>query len=133
MARWWSQTVVLALAVVSAHGQPAPAFEVASVKPADPAATGTTTHVSRGQVMMENLSLKDYIERAFDLKDFSLSAPAWLDSARLNIVAKPPAGTPPEQFGAMLQTLLADPVQAGIPPRKRRSCPPMRWWWTRRA
>lgn len=85
-----------------------PAFEVAAIKPADPNANGSSTHSNFGRITMENVSLKDCIERAFSVKNFSLSGPPWLDSARFNIVAKPPDGTPREQFNAMLQTLLAD-------------------------
>ncbi len=55
---------------------------------------------------MENVSLKDCIKQAFDVKDFSLSGPAWLAYPRFDIVAKPPAGTSREQYDAMLQTLL---------------------------
>lgn len=57
---------------------------------------------------LDNVSLKDCLKRAFELQDFSLSAPAWLDSARFNIVAKPPAGSLPSQYGAMLQSLLME-------------------------
>jgi uncharacterized protein (TIGR03435 family) len=97
--------LVLALAALSAHGQ---RFEVASIKPADPMANGRSTHTSQGQLRMENQSLKDLIQRAFDLKDYSFSGPGWLDSARFDIVAKPPAGASPKQYNAMLQALLAE-------------------------
>ena len=57
---------------------------------------------------MENVSLKSWIERAYNLKDYSLSGPDWLDSECFDVIAKPPAGTPPEQFNSMLQTLLVE-------------------------
>jgi len=96
------------LAVAAGSGQTPAGFEVAAIKPADPAATGTSTHMMRGQLVMENVSLKECVERAFHVKDYSLAGPSWLDSARFNIVAKPPEGAPREQFDEMLQTLLAE-------------------------
>jgi uncharacterized protein (TIGR03435 family) len=98
--------VVLWAVVSCVYAQPA--FEAASIRPADPAANGTYTHTNPGRTSLENFSLKDCIERAFEVKDFSLSAPAWLDSARFNIEAKAPAGAAPAQFNAMLQRLLID-------------------------
>ena len=47
-------------------------------------------------------------EVAFQLKDYSLSAPAWLDSARFDIAAKIPEGAAHERFPEMVQNLLID-------------------------
>ena len=85
-----------------------PAFEVASVKPADPNANGTSIYGSPGQLHMENFSLQDLIKQAFQVKDFSISGPSWLTSARFDVVAKRPSGSSRQQVGAMLQSLLAD-------------------------
>jgi len=65
---------------------------------------------------MENVSLKQCIETAFDVKDYSLSGPSWLDSVRFDILAKPPAASMPSEstaalppdFNGMLRTLLVD-------------------------
>ena len=85
-----------------------PAFEVASIKPADPNANGTYTRTNPNGVTLENFSLKDCIERAFDVKDFSLEAPGWLAEARFNIAAKAPDGASRKQFNSMLRTLLIE-------------------------
>ena len=112
MPRRGTQSTVIALLAVAAFGQDTesarPAFEVASIKPADPKANGSSTNFRGTQMVMENLSLKDFIERAFFLKDYSLSGPPWLDSARFDIVAKFPIGAPRDQSELMLQTLLAE-------------------------
>lgn len=97
--------VLLAVAALCVCAQPA--FEVASIKPADPNANGSSTHSNAGRITMENVSLKDCIKQAFEVKDFSISGPAWLDSARFNITAKIPDGAPARQVGAMLEALLA--------------------------
>ena len=65
-------------------------------------------HPSEGQIRMENISLQNCLERAFDVRDYSLSGPPWLKSERFDIVAKIPAGAPRSQVGAMLQALLKD-------------------------
>jgi uncharacterized protein (TIGR03435 family) len=97
------------------------AFEVASIKPNTSGTGNSSTHTSKGQIRMENVSLKQCIETAFDVKDYSLSGPSWLDNARFDILAKPPsASTPwsgfglPPDFRAMLQALLADRFKLAV-------------------
>jgi uncharacterized protein (TIGR03435 family) len=51
---------------------------------------------------------------AYDVKDYALSAPDWLDTERFDISAKPPSGTPQNQFEPMLQTLLADRFKLAV-------------------
>lgn len=100
--------VALALAIAG-NGQTAPpAFEVASIKPADPSAHGSSTDTSTGRFAMENYPLKECLKWAFDVKDFSLSGPAWLASPRFDIVARPPAGASRRDYPAMMQTLLVE-------------------------
>jgi uncharacterized protein (TIGR03435 family) len=106
------RAILLAVAALSAHAQsgkaPPPAFEVASIKPADPKANGMSSSWSKGRLTMDNISLKDLIEQAFVLKDYMLSGPSWLDSVHFNVAAKPPAGASMEGFPEMMQTMLAD-------------------------
>jgi uncharacterized protein (TIGR03435 family) len=61
-----------------------------------------------GQRTLSHMPLKECIKMAFGVRDYSLDGPTWLDSLQLDIVAKPPAGAPPDRFDAMLQTLLAE-------------------------
>jgi len=77
---------------VFAQTTPAPAFEVASVKP-NKSGCGNSS------------------------MDYSLSGPDWLDSECFDVIAKPPAGTPPQQFNPMLQDAAGRAVQAGFSPR----------------
>jgi uncharacterized protein (TIGR03435 family) len=101
---------------------PAPAFEVASIRPNASASGNSSTHWSKGQISMENVSLKQCIEVAFDVKDYSLSGPSWLDNVRFDLLAKPPSGSPPGRspgflppdFQAMLQTPLADRFKLAV-------------------
>jgi len=88
-----------------------PAFEVASVKPAPPPSEGkfmVQMGGDPGMVDNKNVSLKTLIARAHEMKDYQISGPDWLDSARFDVVAKIPPNTPPGQVPQMLQTLLAE-------------------------
>jgi uncharacterized protein (TIGR03435 family) len=94
---------------------PAKAFEVASIKLNTSDSGDSSTSSGNGRITMTNVSLKQCIETAFAVKDSSFSGPSWLDSVKLDIVAKAPAdstppgpGSPLSDFPAMLQTLLAD-------------------------
>jgi uncharacterized protein (TIGR03435 family) len=93
---------------------PSKAFEVASIKLNASDSPGSSTHSSQGQIRMVNVSLKQCIETAFNVKDYSLSGPSWLDSVRFDIVAKPPAGYRPEDVPPMLRTLLVERFQLAV-------------------
>lgn len=110
-------TLALALALAGAfstgaQSQTAPAapqaFEVASVKPAPPGRLQGGLSADKGEIRWLGFSLKDFIESAYEVKDYSFSGPSWLDSVVFDIDAKLPAGSEFRQFPAMLQTLLAE-------------------------
>jgi uncharacterized protein (TIGR03435 family) len=99
--------LLLLLAAVGAPCQPA--IEAASIKPSNSVSGDSSMHGSPGQVTMENISLKQWIEVAFGLKDFTLAGPDWLESARFNVAVK--MSSPPttrEQFATVLRTLLIE-------------------------
>jgi uncharacterized protein (TIGR03435 family) len=104
--------MILASCMVSAQTAPAPAlvaFEVAAIKPSAPGQRGWGTHTSKGEVLINNVNLKQAVEIAYDVRDFSFSGPDWMESVHYDITAKPPAGwSYKEQFGPMLQALLAE-------------------------
>ena len=92
----------------------AQAFEVASVKPAPPPTAGkfmVQMGGDPGMVDYKNVSLKSVIARAYDMKEYQVSGPDWLDSARFDILAKTPPNTLREQIPAMLRNLLAERFQ----------------------
>jgi uncharacterized protein (TIGR03435 family) len=92
-------------------GAPKLEFEVASVKPAAPMTGGMMRvgmRVDAGRMDYENVSLKDCIRTAWRLKDYQISGPDWMTSARFDIVGKLPEGTTKDQVPEMLQALLAE-------------------------
>lgn len=61
-----------------------------------------------GRFQCENCSLTMLIARAFDLKDYQLSGPDWMESTRFHISAKVDTGATKDQFRLMLEDLLTD-------------------------
>ena len=91
-------------------------FEVSSIKPAPPIASGGgDVHIGMqldgAQVHFSSFSLKDYIRIAYRIKEYQVTGPGWIDSERFNIDAKLPSGGSREQVPEMLQSLLADRFQ----------------------
>jgi uncharacterized protein (TIGR03435 family) len=104
---------VLVWAVWSAFGQAhvTPTFEVASVKPADPAAA-ISMNRSGNRFTTSNTSLEMLVLWAYDIRNDRLfGKPKWLDSVRYDVVAKAPEETPVvgllPQLRQMMQSLLA--------------------------
>jgi uncharacterized protein (TIGR03435 family) len=106
------------LALCGLFGQTAPpAFEVASVKPAAPQTDGNRfvrMGGDAGRVDYANVSLKQVLAKAYDVKSYQVTGPSWLDTERYDIVAKVPDGVAKEQIPAMLQALLAERFHMSI-------------------
>jgi uncharacterized protein (TIGR03435 family) len=104
------------LACASAGQTAAPlSFEVASVKPAEPPVSGQfRATVNDGDRVDLYITLRNCITLAYRVKDNQVSAPAWLNHAWYDIVAKRPAGTGNEQVPEMMQTLLAERFKLAI-------------------
>ena len=114
--------LVPALAFVAfAQQETPPAFEVASVKVSDPnpqpvvVAGGMRRAVMRGcrrpdpgMVNCTNATLKTLLVQAYEVKNYQIEGPAWLDSGGYDLMAKIPEGVPVQQVPAMFQALLAD-------------------------
>lgn len=131
MTRPLAFTTLLALAVCMAPGQSATplAFEVATIKPSDPAADRTHIGLAPGGLFnATNATLKDLIRLAYDVRDFQVSGgPSWLSTERYDITAKVEGpGVSEDEIGKMpeaqraqvqdqyfqrLKTLLADRFQ----------------------
>ena len=101
-------------------------FEAASVKPATPPVpdaqgrifsagpTGGPGTTDPGRIHYPNMSLKNLLMSAYDMKSFQIVGPAWLDTERFEINATLPANTTKEQFRGMLQNLLVERFKLAI-------------------
>lgn len=89
-----------------------PEFEVATIKPSDPKRPGWGITVNRsGMLNTLNTNLSDLIKFAYDMHPKQVvGAPAWVDSDKFDISAKPDTPGMPSinQLKAMTQKLLAD-------------------------
>ena len=121
-----SMSVATLLAAGSLLGQ-TPAFEVASIKPSEPI---TPAMVASGKlhagmkidgkrVDIGNFGLMQLICKAYDVKNYQVSGPSWLQTVglagqRFDIVANLPEGATKEQIPQMLQALLAERFKLAI-------------------
>jgi uncharacterized protein (TIGR03435 family) len=88
--------IALAVSIASAQTSGFPGgFDVASIKPSDPAATGMQIGISPGGVLnAKNVTLRALVRQAYDVRDFQIFPnPAWrdngwFDTARYDIIAK---------------------------------------------
>jgi uncharacterized protein (TIGR03435 family) len=87
---------------------------VASIKPADPNARGSSSNSDRRFVTIKNWTLKRLVRRAFGVEDYQVTGgPNWLDTYHFNISAKVDEAEPElkgkegqERVQAMLESLL---------------------------
>lgn len=100
------KAIVLALAAITLWAQ---SFESATVRPFVPQDDDTEAPVREpGSMVYSNVSLKLLLAAAYGVRPDQIGGPAWLETDRYDIVAKPPAGATKDQVPAMLRNLLAD-------------------------
>jgi len=61
-----------------------------------------------GQITMSNVNVPMLIANAFDVRDYQVTAPAWMDTERFDIVAKVPPGATRDDVRKMILNLLVD-------------------------
>jgi uncharacterized protein (TIGR03435 family) len=114
-------TICLALTAIAAFAQTKPAFEVATIKPAQPmdpakmvAAMQAGGKMPVGASIDSHhaeylyLDLKTLLTYAYGVKPYQITGPDWMSTTRFDIVAKMPEGSKKEDAPKMLQTLLED-------------------------
>jgi uncharacterized protein (TIGR03435 family) len=108
--------VLGSFAGVGAQAQPAaaPMFDVASVKVSQFGRMGgegsrrETIAPEPGSLTMRNVRLQAIIGWAYQVADFEVTGPGWLNDERYDIIAKAGSPVPVEDMRPMLQTLLAE-------------------------
>ena len=87
------------------------AFEVASIRPAAPQEGGKMLigfGNDPGRFTATNVTVKELMTRAFEVRRHQISGPSWLDSDRFDVVAKLPEGATRDQVPAMAQNMLVE-------------------------
>ncbi len=102
--------LLVILATVTLAQENAPKFEVASIKPSDPNSTnGGMRTAPNGGVTLSNMTLKNMLLIAYSVRDFQISGgPAWMESERFDVQAKPAGPATPQDMPLMLRALLVD-------------------------
>jgi hypothetical protein len=91
-----------------------PAFEVATIKPSDPASREQIITLRGAEVITTNVTVHDLINLAYWLHPKQLTGgPAWTESEKFDMAGKPDAPGQPnvDQMKMMIQKLLADRFQ----------------------
>jgi uncharacterized protein (TIGR03435 family) len=91
-----------------------PAFEVATIKPSDPARPGKLFTVRGRDVVTINTTLSDLITMGYNLHVRQITGgPAWLDSDKYDVTGRPDVPGQPsvQQIKIMIQKLLVDRFQ----------------------
>lgn len=91
-----------------------PTFEVATIKPSDPARSGQIVTLRGAEVITTNTTVHDLINLAYWLHPKQLTGgPAWTESEKYDMAGKPDAPGQPsvDQMKMMIQKLLADRFQ----------------------
>ena len=113
------RTAILAAGIALLAGSAfAQTFEVASVKPSPPVKPGERVFYGParggpgtpdpGQITWTYARFVDLLMTAYDVRNYQISGPAWLQTERYDVIAKIPASATKEQVQVMWQNLLAE-------------------------
>ena len=95
------------LTAAAAFAEPAaPAFEVASIRLSQK--DGTKIEHTASTLTMRSVRLTACISWAFNVQDYQVSGPAWMNDELFDISARPAAPATESELRLMLQTLLVD-------------------------
>jgi uncharacterized protein (TIGR03435 family) len=106
----WRTISAASLFAASLLGQE---FDVAPIKPAAPQEIGrTSTRMSSdtdtGNLTYLNVNLKQILGRAFDVQQYQLTGPSFIETERFDVNASFAPHSTAAQLSSMLQKLLAD-------------------------
>lgn len=113
----WACAVVLTLLAAAPVFSQTPSFEVASVKPAAAQSGGGRGMIriqggpgtrDPGRITYTNITAMILLSIAYDVKNFQITGPSWLESEHYDITAKVPEGATKEQTNVMLQNLITE-------------------------
>jgi uncharacterized protein (TIGR03435 family) len=117
--------ILLLITVLESYGQPVgepPKYEVASIKPNTDDGLDYTFRIEPdGTIAAAGITLKRLMMTAYNVQGFRIiGGPAWVDSKRWNVEAKPDRARRPDQIRQMLRTLLEERFQLRSHPEERR-------------
>ena len=96
-----------------------PEFDAASVKPSKAQGTRSSLKSDAGRITYTNVTLRDCLMFAYDVKDYQISGPARLPTERYDIVATANGVASDDAMKLMLEKLLNDRFQMTIHREKK--------------
>ena len=111
MRRTLTTLMLLMPGMLAAWQAPGPSFEVADIKPSDPAVQkmGKGRMLPGGRIEVPGYTLRELIMFTSGVTDDMITGGTkWVGEDRFDIVAKAPDGAPMDALRSMLKTLLAD-------------------------
>jgi uncharacterized protein (TIGR03435 family) len=112
------QIILFALLGCVAAAAEGPRFQTVSFTPNRSGSQAFTVKVQAKpdpvKLTMLNVSLHQCLQHAYSVKQYQVSGPAWVKSARYDIVATLPPGTAPDQVWPALQALLTERLQVSV-------------------
>jgi uncharacterized protein (TIGR03435 family) len=106
---------IIAGAASVALMQAQPAFEVASIKPNNSGAGNRNIRPSAGRLSVFNMTLKDLVMFAYQVREFQVSGgPGWITADQYDIEAKAEGNPDQNQMRLMLQALLQDRFKLAV-------------------
>jgi uncharacterized protein (TIGR03435 family) len=111
----WVSTSLL-FVTAAAFAQSPVAFEVASVKKAEPLSPNAVMSgkmklgmvIDNAQVNIKSMAIAELMRVAYKVKPYQVSGPEWMTAERYTITAKMPAGSTRDQVPEMIASLLAE-------------------------
>ncbi|MGH9476565.1 MAG: TIGR03435 family protein [Terriglobales bacterium] len=101
--------ILLAACSVAAQAPAPTQFDAATIKPAALPSGGLVRvgmRLDPTRLTASNVSLKQLIQRAYNLKPYQVQGPDWLDSERFDVTAETEQPVTQDQMAALLQPLL---------------------------
>ena len=106
------------VALLQTNGNPAPAFDVASVKPSPPSTSDHDQHIDHGLFSAKGTSLRGFLMMAYGISGLQFyrmaGGPTWLGSEMFDIDARSETPASRTEMMLMLRTLLADRFQVKL-------------------
>jgi uncharacterized protein (TIGR03435 family) len=109
--------IFLASSVFAQAASTPPAFEVADIKPTDPAnpMDKKGRMLPGGRIEVGGMTVKDFVVLAYGAQDnIVVGGPKWVETERFDLVAKAPTDVPMPTLRLMVQTLLAERFKLAI-------------------
>jgi uncharacterized protein (TIGR03435 family) len=104
----------IAVSVAAAQDAAIPSFEVASIRSSGKTRESPNMGATTAGINYTNVTLRSCIATAYEVQEYRVSGPAWLDSEHYDITAKTDGRATTPQLRQMLQSLLTERFKVSL-------------------